>query len=39
MAWHVCLRVVAIVLQLPVLRRFGTTRAIVLSGYENLRHE
>jgi hypothetical protein len=32
-------QVVAMTLRLPGMRRFGTTRAIVLSRHENLRHK
>jgi hypothetical protein len=39
MDWQPGLRMAATIMQLPVLRRFGKTRAFVLSGHENLPHE
>jgi hypothetical protein len=37
--WPASLRVAAMISGLAIMRRNGTTRAFVVSGYENIRHE
>src|ERR1700730_18173379 len=39
MLWPASLRVAAMISRLAIVRRNGTTRAFVVSGPENLRHE